>query len=50
MKISGLDVGLNHFYTDDKNNKVENPRFYRQGEKALNRCNRRQSKKNVAAP
>ncbi len=42
---TGLDVGLNHFYTDDKNNKVENPRFYRQGEKALNRCNRRQSKK-----
>ncbi len=43
----GLDVGLNHFYTDDKGNQVENPRFYRQGEKALKRFNRRQSKKYV---
>ncbi len=43
----GLDVGLNHFYTDDKGNQVENPRFYRQGEKALNRLNRRKSKKYV---
>ena len=43
----GLDVGLNHFYTDDKGNQVENPRFYRKGEKALNRLNRRQSKKYV---
>ncbi len=44
---TGLDVGLNHFYTDDKGTQIENPRFYRQGEKALNRCNRRQSKKYV---
>ena len=36
----GLDVGLNNFYTDDKGNKIENPRFYRKGEKALNRLNR----------
>ena len=43
----GLDVGLNHFYTDDKGSQVENPRFYRQGEKALNRYNRRKSKKYV---
>ncbi len=43
----GLDVGLNHFYTDDKGNQVENPRFYRQGEKALNRLNRRKSKKYI---
>ncbi len=42
---TGLDVGLNHFYTDDKGTQIEKPRFYRQGEKALNRCNRRQSKK-----
>ncbi|MGD2183339.1 RNA-guided endonuclease InsQ/TnpB family protein [Lusitaniella coriacea] len=41
----GLDVGLNHFYTDDKGNKIENPRFYRKGEKALNRLNRSKSKK-----
>ncbi|MDJ0747717.1 MAG: transposase [Xenococcaceae cyanobacterium MO_167.B27] len=43
----GLDVGLNHFYTDDKGNQIENPRFYRKGEKALNRYNRRKSKKYV---
>ncbi|MEM7725118.1 MAG: transposase [Cyanobacteria bacterium P01_A01_bin.45] len=41
----GLDVGLNHFYTDDKGNEIENPRFYRRGEKALNRLNRSKSKK-----
>ncbi|MEL6581535.1 MAG: transposase, partial [Cyanobacteria bacterium J06621_12] len=43
----GLDVGLNHFYTDDKGNEVENPRFYRRGEKALNRANRNKSRKYV---
>ena len=43
----GLDVGLNHFYTDDKGNQVENPRFYRRGEKALNRANRSKSRKYV---
>jgi putative transposase len=41
----GLDVGLNYFYTDDKGRQIKNPRFYRQGEKALNRLNRRKSKK-----
>ena len=41
----GLDVGLNHFYTDDKGNQIENPRFYRRGEKALNRLNRNKSRK-----
>ena len=43
----GLDVGLNHFYTDDKGNQIENPKFYRKGEKALNRLNRSKSKKYV---
>ncbi|WP_414619620.1 RNA-guided endonuclease InsQ/TnpB family protein [Calothrix sp. CCY 0018] len=48
----GLDVGLNNFYTDDKGNEIENPRFYRKGEKALNRLNRSKSKKynKVAKP
>jgi putative transposase len=41
----GLDVGLNHFYTDDKGNQIENPRFDRRGEKALNRLNRNKSRK-----
>ena len=40
-----MDVGLNHFYTDDRGNQIENPRFYRKGEKALNRLNRNKSKK-----
>ena len=43
----GLDVGLNHFYTDDKGNQIENPRFSRKGEKALNRLNKSKSKKYI---
>ena len=43
----GLDVGLNHFYTDDKGNQIKNPRCYRRGEKALNRLNRNKSRKYV---
>ena len=43
----GLDIGLKCFYTDDKGNQVENPRFYRAGEKALNRLNCQKSKKYV---
>jgi putative transposase len=39
----GLDVGLTHFYTDDKGNTVENPRHLRKSEKALKRLNRRLS-------
>ena len=35
------------FYTDDQGNEIENPRFYRKGEKALNRLNRNKSKKYV---
>ena len=41
----GLDVGLTDFYTDDKGNQIENPRFYRSCEKALNRLNRNKSRK-----
>jgi putative transposase len=41
----GLDVGLNYFYTDDKGNQIDNPCFYRKGEKSLNRLNRSKSKK-----
>ena len=41
----GLDIGLSHFYTDDRGNQIENPRFYRRGEKALNRLNRNKSRK-----
>jgi putative transposase len=41
----GIDVGLNHFYTDSTGNKVENPRFLRKAEKALKRDQKRVSRK-----
>ena len=46
-KIVGLDVGLKEFLTDSEGNTVENPRFLRKAEKALNRANRQKSKKFV---
>jgi putative transposase len=44
-QIIALDVGLMHFYTDNKGNKVENPRHLRKSEKALKRLQRRVSRK-----
>lgn len=44
-KTIGLDVGLNHFYTDNFGNKVDNPRYLRKSEKKLKRLQRRVSKK-----
>jgi putative transposase len=41
----GLDVGLESFYTDSLGNKVENPRFYRTGEKKIKRSQRLVSRK-----
>ena len=41
----GLDVGLKYFYADSNGNTEDNPRFYRQSERRLNRLNRRKSKK-----
>ncbi|MEA5568194.1 transposase [Anabaena sp. UHCC 0399] len=43
-KTIGLDVGLNHFYTDSEGNQVENPRYLRKSEKSLQRLQRRLSK------
>ena len=40
----GLDVGLNHFYTDNFGNKVDNPRFLRKDEKKIKKLQRRLSK------
>ncbi len=40
-----LDVGLMHFYTDNRGNKVENPRHLRKSEKALKRLQRSVSRK-----
>ncbi|MBE9094333.1 RNA-guided endonuclease TnpB family protein [Tychonema sp. LEGE 07203] len=41
----GLDVGLKAYYTNSQGVSVENPRFLRQGEKVLKRCQRRVSRK-----
>ncbi|HEY9797187.1 MAG TPA: transposase [Leptolyngbyaceae cyanobacterium] len=44
-KAIGLDVGLNHFYTDSTGSTVPNPRHLRKSEKALKRSGRRVSRK-----
>jgi putative transposase len=41
----GLDVGLNHFYTDSNGVQIDNPRFYRQVEKKIKRSQRLVSRK-----
>jgi putative transposase len=41
----GIDVGLNHFYTDSSGETVPNPRYLRKSEKALKRLQRRVSRK-----
>jgi putative transposase len=44
-RMVGIDVGLNHFYTDSDGKKKENPRFLRKAEKALKRAQKRVSRK-----
>jgi putative transposase len=44
-RMVGIDVGLNHFYSDSEANKVENPRFLRKAEKALKRVQKRVSRR-----
>lgn len=44
-KAIGIDVGLNHFYTDIRGETVPNPRHLRQSEKALKRLQKRVSRK-----
>jgi putative transposase len=41
----GLDVGLNHFYTDSKGEVVENPRYLRKSERQLKKLQRKVSKR-----
>lgn len=41
----GLDMGLNHFYTDSNGEQVENPRFYCKAEKNMKRSQRLVSRK-----
>ncbi|BAY45597.1 transposase [Scytonema sp. HK-05] len=44
LKTVGIDVGLNHFYTDSDGRTVHNPRHLRKSEKSLKRLQRRMSK------
>ena len=44
-KAVGIDVGLNHFYTDSDGETVSNPRHLRKSEKALKRLHKRVSRK-----
>jgi len=44
-KAIGIDVGLNHFYTDSTGATVPNPRHLRKSEKALKRIQKRVSRK-----
>jgi putative transposase len=41
----GIDVGLSHFLTDSKGNKVDNPRHLRAAEKRLKKVQRRMSRR-----
>ena len=43
-KTLGLDVGLNHFYTDSDGQTVENPRYLRKSERKLKKLQRKVSK------
>jgi putative transposase len=44
-RATGLDVGLNEFYTDSNGTVAENPRFLRTGERRLKQAQRRVSKR-----
>src|SRR4028118_829989 len=44
-KVIGIDVELNHFYTDSDRKTVPNPRYLRKSEKALKRLQKRVSRK-----
>jgi putative transposase len=44
-KQTGLDVGLNHFYTDSTGIQVDNPRFLRKDERRIKKLQRRLSRK-----
>lgn len=48
-KTIGLDVGLNHFYTDSLGSTVDNPRYLRKSEKALKRLQKQVSRKNIGS-
>ncbi|MDM9580736.1 transposase [Nostoc sp. GT001] len=49
QQVVGIDLGLKYFIADSKGNVEPAPKFYRKSEKALNRANRKKSKKFSAA-
>ena len=49
FKSVGVDIGLNHFYTDSGGETVVNPRHLRKSEKSLKRLQRRLSKTKKAS-
>ncbi|MEH2050008.1 RNA-guided endonuclease InsQ/TnpB family protein [Nostoc sp.] len=49
QQVVGIDLGLKYFIADSKGNVENAPKFYRKSEKALNRANRKKSKKFSAA-
>ncbi|MEH2053673.1 RNA-guided endonuclease InsQ/TnpB family protein [Nostoc sp.] len=48
-QVVGIDLGLKYFIADSKGNVEPAPKFYRKAEIALNRANRKKSKKFSAA-
>jgi putative transposase len=42
--LTGLDVGLNYFYTDSFGNQIDNPRFLRKDERKIKKLQRRLSR------
>lgn len=49
-KVVGVDVGLTHFATLSNGAQIDNPRFFRQDEKALAKAQRRLSKETKRTP
>lgn len=50
IKVVGLDLGLTHFATLSNGKTIANPRFFRQGERALAKAQRRLSKAEKGTP
>jgi putative transposase len=44
-RMVGIDVGLNHFYTDSDGKKIDNPRFLRKASSSLKRAQKRVSRR-----
>jgi len=45
----GLDLGLTHFIINSNNNKINNPKFFKESEKKIKQENRRLSRKKIGS-